>query len=351
MSTDPHSQPEVSATAAASQSQPAYDPLKPIAHLQLKALLLLALMITLVTGAVLYLMYARGVFEAKQALVLVADDSEGVVVGMDVTFSGFPIGRISRIELSKEGNARMIVDVPLKDAGWLRESSIFTMEKGLVGAPKIRAFSGILTDPPLKDGAVRNLLVGDASAEIPRLVASIKELTRNLTAMTAADSDISATLANVKSVTDKLKGPQGAIGVLMGNEADAKKLVEALERTNTLLAKVDGLALKANSLVSRVDGVVAKADTQVFGEKGVMRDAQATVQQLNAVLTDVRGSMKKVDAVLAEAQAVGANARVATTDLGVLRADVEASLRKVDSLVNDINRKWPFARDAEIKLP
>jgi phospholipid/cholesterol/gamma-HCH transport system substrate-binding protein len=34
-----------------------------------------------------------------------------------------------------------------------------------------------------------------------------------------------------------------------------------------------------------------------------------------------------------------------------LRADVESNLRKVESLVNEIQRKWPFARDTEIRLP
>ncbi len=41
-------------------------------------------------------------FESTQQLVLTADDSEGVSVGMDMNFSGFPIGRVSRIELSAE---------------------------------------------------------------------------------------------------------------------------------------------------------------------------------------------------------------------------------------------------------
>jgi hypothetical protein len=49
--------------------------------------------------------------------------------------------------------------------------------------------------------------------------------------------------------------------------------------------------------------------------------------------------------VLVEAQAVGANAKAATADLGPLRADVESNLRKVEQLVNDINRKWPFKRN------
>jgi phospholipid/cholesterol/gamma-HCH transport system substrate-binding protein len=55
--------------------------------------------------------------------------------------------------------------------------------------------------------------------------------------------------------------------------------------------------------------------------------------------------------VLLEVQGVGANVRSATADLGPLRADVEANLRKIEGLINEINRKWPFARDTEIKLP
>jgi phospholipid/cholesterol/gamma-HCH transport system substrate-binding protein len=47
---------------------------------------------------------------------------------------------------------------------------------------------------------------------------------------------------------------------------------------------------------------------------------------------------------------VATNAKVASADLGTLRAEVESSLRKVEHLVNEINRKWPFARDTELKL-
>ncbi len=304
---------------------------------QFKAALLLLLMILLVGGSVVYLMYARGVFEATQKLVLVADDSEGVVVGMDLTFSGFPVGRVSQIELSPEGNARMIMEIPRRDAHWLRTSSIFTLERGLVGGTRLRAYSGILTDPALEDGATRTLLVGDASAEIPKLVASAKELIQNLKALTAADSSLDASLGNVKTLTDKLNGKGGALGAILGDEKHTEKLLTALDRANSVLAKVDILA--------------AKADTQVFGPSGVMKDAQATVVQLNALLVDARASLKKVDAVLVEAQAVGANAKAATTDLDVLRVDVETSLRKVDHLINEINRKWPFKRDSELKLP
>ncbi|MGH6627247.1 MAG: MlaD family protein [Burkholderiaceae bacterium] len=308
-----------------------------VAHLELKAALLLLFMLLLVGGSAMYLLYARGAFEATQKLVLVADDSEGVVVGMDLTFSGFPIGRVRRIELAEDGNARIVIDVSKKDAHWLRESSVFTLVRGVVGNTNIRAYSGVLTDPPLPDGAVRQVLRGDASSEIPRVISAAKDLVENLNALTAKDAALATSLANMQAVTEKLNGPHGALGVLLGNEADAKKLIATLERTNALLTRVDGLA--------------AKADTQVFGADGVMSETKATIVQLNAMLGEARTSLKKADAVLAEAQAVGANVREATTDLGALRADVEANLRKVEGLVNEINRKWPFARDTEVKLP
>jgi phospholipid/cholesterol/gamma-HCH transport system substrate-binding protein len=323
---------------------PPDDGAAPIAQLERKARWLLLSVALMLVAAATYVLYARGAFERTQTLVLVADNSEGVVIGMDLTFAGFPIGRVNRIELGADGNARIVIDVPRKDARWLRESSVFTMESALVGATKLRAFSGILADPPLPDGAERKVLSGDASSEIPRLVTAARDLVVNLTALTASDAPMANSLRNVETTTTRLAGPNGALGAALGNEADVKKVLAALDRTNALLARLDALALK-------VDGLAAKTDTQVFGPDGVMPETRATVVQLNGLLAEARNSLKKVDAVLQEAQAVAANTREATSDLGALRTEVEASLRKVDGLVNEINRKWPFARDTEIKLP
>ena len=309
----------------------------PVNNLELKAAGLLIFVLALIVASTLYVLYARGVFEATQRLVLVAEDSEGVVVGMDMTFSGFPIGRVKRVELGDDGKARILIDVSRKDARWLRQSSVFTLVRGLVGGTNIRAYSGLLQDPPLPDGAVREVLRGDATAEIPRLIGSARELIESLNTLTSEQGALGASLANIQVLTGKLNAPGGALQALLGSEQEAKKLMLALDRTNALLARLDALA--------------SKADTQVFGAGGVMPETRATVVQLNGLLAEARGSLKKVDAVLIEAQAVGSNARLASEDLGALRAEVESSLRKVEGLVNEINRKWPFARDTEIKLP
>ena len=308
-------------------------------------MLLLAFMLALVLGSAVYVLYARGVFESTQKLVLISEDSEGVVVGMLMTFSGFPIGRVQGIELAGDGKARILIDVASKDAHWLRESSVYTLVRGLVGGTNIRAYTGLLSDPPLADGAVRTVLQGDASAEVPKLIAAAKELIENLNSLVGSQGALGASLGNLKILTTKINGSGGALSAFLGNDADSRKLLATLGQTNE----------RVNTLLSRLDGLAVKADSQVFGDKpgnlGLMPETRATVMQLNALLLDARSSLKKVDAVLVEAQAIGANTREATSDLGTLRGEVEASLRKVEGLVNEINRKWPFARDTGVKLP
>jgi phospholipid/cholesterol/gamma-HCH transport system substrate-binding protein len=301
-----------------------------VAHIEAKALLLMVTIAALLLGFLLYVMYARGVFESTQRLVLVADDAEGMQVGSDLTFSGFPIGRVQRIELSADGKARLLIDVPKKDARWLRTSSIFTMERGMVGDTRLRAFSGILSDPPLPENAERSVLRGDTTAEIPRIVATTRALLENLQAMTDPNSSINNTLGHLSIVTKRLTGRYGLLTSLLGSEANAQKIITTLDNTNALLARADQL---------------------VFGAQGVMSESKATVVELTGLLSDARASLKNVDAVLAEAQAASANVREATNDLGALRTEVEKSLRKATQLVDEINRKWPFARDSEIKLP
>ena len=314
-------------------------------HLEFKAVLLLGFMFTLIVAAALYVMYARGLFESSQQLVLVSEDSEGVVVGMNMTFSGFPIGRVRRIELASDGKARIVVDVASKDARWLRQSSVFTVVRGLVGGTNIRAYTGVLTDPPLEDGAVRTVLQGDASAEVPKLIAAAKDLLESVSTLVSSQGALGASFGNFQTLTAKINGPGGALSVVLGGPDEAKKLLSSLDTTSK----------NVNALLVKIDRLTAKADAQVFGDKsgntGLLPETRATVVQLNGLLGDARTSLKKVDAVLVQAEGIAANVKDGSNDLGVLRGEVESSLRKVDGLINEINRKWPFARDAELRLP
>lgn len=333
--------------------EPVKRPLVPplVKNLELKIGLLLAFTILLGWAFVLYSFYARGAFQVTQALYLTAPEAEGVTVGMPMSFSGFPIGKVKRLDLTEDGKVRIEIAVPQKDAKWLRQNSVFTLEKSLVGGAKIKAFTADLSDRPLEAGARRALLTGDATKEIPVLIGQVKSILANVAAMTAQDAPINATLGNVATVTGRMAGEYGVLEGVLGGPDKARRVVAALDQANGLLTHLNGVSLK-------VDGLLAKTDQQVFGPAGVMDQTRQSVTQVNALLGDVRQSLKQVDAILANAQSasgdvakITGNVSAATADLGQLRLEVDDSVRKVNHLINEINRKWPFARDVEIKTP
>ena len=315
--------------------------------LGIKVGMLLAVAGMVAVSLVAYVLYARGLFDDFQRVTLTADDPNGVSgvsAGMDLTFRGFPIGRVRRLSLGDDGKARIHIRVPVSEARWLRTTTIFTLEVPLVGGAKIRAFTANLQDPPLPDRAERPVLRGDANAEIPLMVATLRSVLENVDRMTDTGSSLQESLKNVRTVTERMAGKQGVLGAALGGEDSARKLLQTIDRANALLASLNGVSV-------RLDGVLSKTDQRVYGAGGIADETQKAVVRANAILADVGVSLKKVDAILADAQAVASNAKVATTDLAALRAEVEASLRKVGALIDEINRKWPFERDTKVKLP
>jgi len=208
-----------------------------------------------------------------------------------------------------------------------------------------------MQDPQLPPGSERVLVTKDAAQDIPQVIARANSILQNVDEIIRPDSSFNQTLANLKSVTERMAGEYGVLGGVTGSPDQAKKVLDTVDSVNALLASLKGVT-------ARADGVLAKTDDRMFGQGGVMDEAKRSIAQLNTILTDARDSLKKADEVLATAQATtteiknaASNVKDATTDLGALRMEVDGSIRKVNGLIDEINRKWPFARKAQIKLP
>jgi len=301
-----------------------------IPHAPQKAAALLTLTLLAALAFALFVLNARGVFEPHRRLTLAADSAEGVSVGSDLSFSGFAIGRVVRIELGEDGKALFHIDIPEREARWLRASSVFTLERGMVGGASLRAFSGMLDDPPLADGERRDVLSGDMAAGVPQLVNGIQQLVANLERLTAEQSALAASLDNLRQFSAALNSRYGALEALLGGERNARQIITAVERANVLLAN---------------------ANARLFEQGGVSDEAQAALRELTQLLADSRAGLKKADAILADVQSVAANASAASGDLDALRNEVEAALRRINALTEQLNQKWPFARERELKLP
>jgi len=277
-----------------------------------------------------YLLHARGFFENTYHLQLAAASADGVAPGVPIVFSGIEIGRVTTLGLNDSGGIVIRTEFLERNAKWLKENSTFTLDKPFVGGAKIRVDSPDLDAPALPDNSTMLLLTSDISKEIPALVERVKAILANVEHLTRKDSELNATLANVKTVTGRMTGEYGMLEGLLGSPEKARAVTDSLDKIRALITKLDSLAVKMD---------------------GVADETKASLVQVRALLDDAQSSLKKADTVMANAVEISANVKDGTQDLAALRAEIDDAVRKANALVNEINKKWPFARDPEVKLP
>lgn len=285
----------------------------------------------LLAGAfMVYLLHARGFFEDTFHLQLAAASADGVAPGVPVVFSGIEIGSVTSLGLNDSGGIVIHTEFLERNAKWLKENSTFTLDKPIVGGAKIRVESPDLGAPALPDNSTMLLLTSDISKEIPVLVERVKAILANVEHMTRKDGEINATLGNLKTMTGRMTGEYGMLEGLLGSPEKARAVTDSLEKVRTLTAKLDSLA--------------GKTDQWLYAQDGL-------AEQVTLMLNDAQASLKKADEVMANAVEISADVKEGTQDIASLRAEIDDAVRKANALVNEINKKWPFAREPEVKLP
>lgn len=286
---------------------------------------------------IVYLLHARGFFEKTFHLQLAATSADGVAPGVPVVFSGIEIGRVTTLGLNENGGIIIHTEFLSRNAKWLKENSSFILDKPIVGGAKIRVDSPDLRAPALPDNATMLLLTSDISKEIPALVERVKAILANVEYLTRKDGEINATLANVKTVTGRMTGEYGVLEGVLGSPEKARAVTDSLDKTRALITKLDAMT--------------AKTDQWLFAQDGMAEQTKASLAQVRLMLNDAQSSLKKADAVMANAVEISANVKDGTQDIAKLRAEIDDAVRKANGLINEINKKWPFAREPEVKLP
>ena len=285
-----------------------------------------------------YVLYARGFFDGTFQLQLAASTADNVAPGVPLTFSGIEIGQVTALGLNDGGGIVIRAELPARHAKWLKEDSTFTLDKPIVGGAKIRVESPHLEAPALPSNATMLLVTSDVSKEIPVLVERVKAVLVNVEHLTRRGGEINATLSNAKTITDRMTGEYGVLEGVLGSREKARVLTDSLDKTRALMIKLDAIA--------------AKTDQWLFAREGVADNTRESLAQIRVLLSDAQTSLKKADLVLKNAVDISASVNDSTQDLGQLRAEIDDAVRRASSLVNEISKKWPFARDnPEVKLP
>jgi len=218
--------------------------------LGVKVGMLIAATILIAGGFVLYVLFARGVFEQTQRVILIADNAEGVRVGMNLTFAGFPIARYAA-----SGCARTARCASASGAGGRCQ-----MAAPIERLRARRAAGGV--------GEAARLFLGPEgparSSTAPSAGCCAATPARRFRACSRRCAPLSRTLnrsparvqacrkaSRTRAPSPSACGQAGLPRRRPGGEDNAKKLLQTIDRANTLLASLGGVSLKLDAVLSK----------------------------------------------------------------------------------------------------
>ncbi len=229
-------------------------------------------------------------WESRYTLYFIFDDVQAIRDKSPIKIAGVEVGRVEKIELM-EGKAkitsRISREVPIYANAKVRVKLI-----GLIGSQFLDLKPGDSTALRLKDG---DMLKGDPPRSINDLVDKLADLLEGKDGKGGIANDISATMANLRSISDSLNSAIGKqrveleemvvnfhqfSGDLKGMAKDMHDLTSANKENFTISMT------KLRTLLERIDEVVAKiqkgegAVGRLVADKEMGEEVKKTVANL-----------------------------------------------------------------------
>lgn len=265
----------------------------------------------LIASFIGYVAYKKGVFETELAYVLSSKSGDNLTEGMPVVFSGFKIGRVDSLELNPDGLVIVKIKVPQRHTRWLRQGSVFVLEKPLIGAARIIVATADLKSPALPESVVSQIVEVN---DINEAIKSVKPILEKIYGITY----------NIESLTSTLADPGGDMNKILRNAKNASE-------------QIDGI-------LKKVDAMSAKTDERLYGADGVL-------VQVQTILIELTGKLRKLDPVLENINKISVEATDVTKDMKSLRQDIDSMLDEVNTMLKNIDALIPFKKEPQTKLP
>lgn len=307
--------------------------------------LFIVVTVLLVLAGVLFMAYKKGIFHKEYTYQLSSKTGEGLTMGMPVIFSGFRIGRVTDLELTEKGIVLVKFDVPIEHIRWLKADSRFTLEKPLIGSPRINVKTENMGSAPLLPTQHPEVMeVNDINETIKRfqpivdktnqIVANIEQITSNV-----ADprGEVRGILRNAKKITGNFSEKKSALEMVVGDP-------ESIQTVYDSIGKIKDITVKVEDILKKAEEMAGKTDDRIYGAEGLLAE-------VSTILKDLLQKMKKLDVTVDNINKISTEASDASKDLKILRSDFDAGIRAIGDLANEIDKKIPFQKEPEIKLP
>jgi len=313
--------------------------------LEFKVGLFILITSALIVAAVGYVAFKKDVFSRVDTYTLASFSGEDLTEGMPVLLSGYKIGRVDALELGSDGRILVRIKIPHRHVKWLRKDSVFIINKPLIGDPRIVLSTGKMSSPPLSTETVKEVVVANDINEtikklepvverLNRITINIETLTENLA---DPQGDVNQILRHTASLAERLAGTESLLDLAIGNPDTVSAVQGALQNTEEITTEM-------TLILKKVDAMAEKSDEALYGKDGIF-------PSVRTLLLDLVGKLAKLDQFIIHVNNVGANVDASTKDLTVLRKDLDETVSAINNLVKELDRKIPFKKEPQIKLP
>ncbi|MBN1664599.1 MAG: MCE family protein [Deltaproteobacteria bacterium] len=299
----------------------------------------------LVVMTIGFMVYKKGVFEKVYTYTLSSKSGENLTLGMPVVFSGFTIGKVDVLELNEEGVVLITIKVPKRHIKWIRSNSVFSLDKPLIGAPKITVITENLNSPPLSPEAIVEIGTANDINEIIKRVNPILEMVNRIAANIETISvnlanprgDVNKILRNAEKLTSNLSGKPSLLDMAVDDRESINALYSAMKSTKVITSQIE-------DTLKKVDAMAVKTDEKVYGREG-------SLSLVNNILKDLIIKLQNLDATLANVNTISKDAADSTKDFKLLREEIDGTIYSIKELVKKVDDLVPFKKEPDIKLP
>ena len=312
---------------------------------ELKVGLFLIISTMLIAASIGYVAYRKGFFAKVYTFTLSSRSGEDLTEGMPVVFSGFKIGTVHALELSDDGSVIIKIKIPERHVKWIRMDSTFIVNKPLIGSARIVVVTDNLQSAvlsPKKAAEVVNVSdINEAIKKLQPLLEKVDKIAGNIETLTKNMADpkgsVHKILTNAENLTANLAQKKSFLEMAISDRESIDAIHAALKKTRDITTQVE-------AILQRVDKMAGKTDDMVYGEGGAL----PTVIK---ALKDVLAKLEKLNTTVDNINKISNEAADSASDLKVLREQIDAAVTSLGNLARELEKKIPFKKAPEIKLP
>ncbi|MFO7734802.1 MAG: MlaD family protein [bacterium] len=294
-----------------------------------------------ITGIV-FLGFEKQLFTPTYSYTLSARSGIGFNRGMPVLFSGFEIGSVENIRLSDNGRVLIDIKISSEHRKWIRDNSVFIMEKPLIGQPRIIVETKEMNAPLLSSDSINNISIVDDINEVIRkadpVLKKITDIADNLTEITDVDSDLRKGISHMEKLSGELSsGKTSLMDMTTGSKKTSREIRKTISNLRTISEETLEMSRELNTfskeLVSRTSG-----------EDGAL-------SILTDILKDISGKLTELDTFVNNINNISGDVKHSSEDLENVRKKIDIIMLNTENLIKDIQEFVPSDNKKDFELP